>query len=345
MSDDFDYYKVLNLKRNCSQEAIAESYRHLALEYHPKVTTPEKAAINEYKFQQIAEAYEVLSDSNKKNIYDIFGKEGLYNGILDKNNNKTEPYKFSGNAHKIFEKFFGTSNPFALIKDGKKKIESEYSAITSNYEKKEEEKETKSEEKKEENKLKDELPPIDVELLCTLEELYNGCTKTVKYKKCNISMDKQNQEEKECSIDVEIKPGYDKTTVIPFKELGNEAPGKKTSDLLIHIRECNNPCFKRVNKNDLIYIHKINLADALNSEPVKLTTLDGRKIAISMDEIIAPQTIKIVKNEGMPIFQKDTNVRDMRVKKGDLYIKFDIEFPEYINPEKKEEIIKLLDEE
>ena len=47
----------------------------------------------------------------------------------------------------------------------------------------------------------------------------------------------------------------------------------------------------------------------------------------------------------MPIYQKETNVRDMRIKKGDLYIKFDIEFPEYINPEKKEEIIKLLDEE
>ena len=136
MSADFDYYEVLNLKRNCSQEAIAEAYRHLALEYHPKVTTPEKAAINEYKFQQIAEAYEVLSDSNKKNIYDIYGKDGLYNGILDKNNHKTEPYKFSGNAHKIFENFFGTSNPFALIKDGKKNIESEYSAVTSNYEKK-----------------------------------------------------------------------------------------------------------------------------------------------------------------------------------------------------------------
>ena len=338
MSADFDYYEVLNLKRNCSQEAIAEAYRHLALEYHPKVTTPEKAAINEYKFQQIAEAYEVLSDSNKKNIYDIYGKDGLYNGILDKNNHKTEPYKFSGNAHKIFEKFFGTSNPFALIKDGKKNIESEYSAVTSNYEKKD------ADLKPGETK-KGELPPIDVELYCTLEELYNGCTKTVKYKKCNLSLDNKSQEEKECSIDVEILPGYDKTTVIPFKELGNEAPGMKTSDLLIHIRECNNPCFKRVNKNDLIYIHKLNLADALNSEPVKLTTLDNRKIAISMDEIIAPQTIKVVKNEGMPIYQKETNVRDMRIKKGDLYIKFDIEFPEYINPEKKEEIIKLLDEE
>ena len=338
MSADFDYYEVLNLKRNCSQEAIAEAYRHLALVYHPKVTTPEKAAINEYKFQQIAEAYEVLSDSNKKNIYDIYGKDGLYNGILDKNNHKTEPYKFSGNAHKIFENFFGTSNPFALIKDGKKNIESEYSAVTSNYEKKDED--LKPGETK-----KGELPPIDVELYCTLEELYNGCTKTVKYKKCNLSLDNKSQEEKECSIDVEILPGYDKTTVIPFKELGNEAPGMKTSDLLIHIRECNNPCFKRVNKNDLIYIHKLNLADALNSEPVKLTTLDNRKIAISMDEIIAPQTIKVVKNEGMPIYQKETNVRDMRIKKGDLYIKFDIEFPEYIKTEKKEEIIKLLDEE
>jgi len=63
-----------------------------------------------------------------------------------------------------------------------------------------------------------------------------------------------------------------------------------------------------------------------------------------MDEIISPQTVKIVKGEGMPIYQKDINVRDFTVKKGDLYIKFDIEFPDYIDPAKKEEIIKLIEE-
>ena len=96
--------------------------------------------------------------------------------------------------------------------------------------------------------------------------------------------------------------------------------------------------------NDLIYTKTLTLAQALNSEPIKLNTLDNRKLAIGMDEIISPQTIKKIKNEGMPIYEPNLNINDMH-KKGDLYIKFNIIFPEYINPEKKEEIIKLLSED
>ena len=128
-------------------------------------------------------------------------------------------------------------------------------------------------------------------------------------------------------------------TLSPQKE---EYP---TIDLDFSSPEKKDDKFRRVNKNDLIYIQKITLAQALNSEPVKITTLDNRKIAITMDEIISPQTVKIVKGEGMPVYKKDTDIRDLSVKKGDLFIKFDIEFPEYIEPEKKEEIIRLLKED
>ena len=63
-----------------------------------------------------------------------------------------------------------------------------------------------------------------------------------------------------------------------------------------------------------------------------------------MDEIISPQTQKIVKGEGMPIYMKDidNNNNNMKQKKGDLIIRFDIIFPEYIAPSKKEEIVSLL---
>ena len=87
------------------------------------------------------------------------------------------------------------------------------------------------------------------------------------------------------------------------------------------------------------------MAQALNSEPVRLTTLDGRKLAISVDEIISPSTVKIVHGEGMPIFKDEMDVRDLNIKKGDLYIKFHIIFPEYIDPVRKMEISKLLDNE
>ncbi len=138
--------------------------------------------------------------------------------------------------------------------------------------------------------------------------------------------------------------GYDKNTVLPYKEMGNDYPGEKSSDLLIHIKEKKHPCFKRVNKDDLIYIHEITLAQALNGDPVRLTTLDDRKIAVSIDEIISPSTVKKVPGEGMPVYQKEMSVRDLTTKKGDLYIKFHIIFPEYIDPVKKQEITKLLDE-
>ena len=82
----------------------------------------------------------------------------------------------------------------------------------------------------------------------------------------------------------------------------------------------------------------------MSSEPVRLTTLDNRKIAVSIDEIISPSTVKIVQGEGMPIYQKEVAVRDLSVKKGDLYIRFHIVFPEYIDPIKKQEITSLLDE-
>ena len=322
----FDYYEILSLPHNCSQEDIAESYRRLSLKYHPKVCSPENSAQSEYHFQKLCEAYEVLSDPMKKEIYDIYGHEGLKNGIIDKKGKIKAGYIYSGNGHEIFEKFMGTDNPFTLKDEYEKGF---------------------FDEAKEENKNlnEDKVQNIDVNLECTLEELYNGCVKKINYKKRVIGFDFRTTEEKEVSLDVEVFRGYDKNTVITFKGLGHQTPGIRDSDLLVHIKEKKHKCFQRVNKNDLIYVHKIDLAQALNSEPVRFTTLDGRKLHISVDEIISPSTVKVVPGEGMPIFENEINVRDLNAKKGDLYIKFDIKFPEYIDPAKKIEITNLLERE
>jgi DnaJ-class molecular chaperone len=320
-----DYYKILQLPKNCLQEDIAESFRNLSLKYHPKVCSPENSAKSEFHFQKLCEAYEVLSDPIKKEIYDIYGQEGLKNGIIDKKGNIKGGYIYSGNGHEIFEKFMGTANPFTLKGESEKGFFDEQIC---------------------ENKKNEEgLQPIDVDLECTLEELYNGCVKHIKYKRRVIGVDFRTTEEKEAAVDVEIFRGYDKHTVIPYKGMGNQSPGMKNSDLIVHIKEKKHKCFQRVNTNDLIYLHKIDLAQALNSEPVKFTTLDGRKLAISIDEIISPSTVKVVPGEGMPIFKNEMNVRDLNIRKGDLYIKFDIKFPEYIDPAKKIEITSLLERE
>lgn len=69
------YYAVLGVERTAPEEEIKKSYRKLAMKYHPDRNPGNKAA--EEKFKEAAEAYEVLSDSDKRRIYDQFGHEGL----------------------------------------------------------------------------------------------------------------------------------------------------------------------------------------------------------------------------------------------------------------------------
>jgi len=70
-----DYYKVLGVERNATDDEIKKTYRKLAMKYHPDKTKGDKAA--EDKFKEISEAYAVLSDSAKRKEYDTFGASGF----------------------------------------------------------------------------------------------------------------------------------------------------------------------------------------------------------------------------------------------------------------------------
>ncbi|MBS1935352.1 MAG: molecular chaperone DnaJ [Bacteroidetes bacterium] len=72
-----DYYEVLGVAKNASQDEIKKSYRKVAMQYHPDRNPGDKAA--EEKFKEAAEAYEVLSDSDKRAQYDRFGHAGMSN--------------------------------------------------------------------------------------------------------------------------------------------------------------------------------------------------------------------------------------------------------------------------
>lgn len=96
MTTDRDYYEILGVSRSASPEEIKQAFRKLARKYHPDVNSEPDA---EDKFKEINEAYSVLSDADKRNRYDRFGKGGLgdMGGAQD----------FSTHFEDIFEELFG----------------------------------------------------------------------------------------------------------------------------------------------------------------------------------------------------------------------------------------------
>jgi molecular chaperone DnaJ len=105
MTSKRDYYDVLGVDRRASQEEIKKTYRKLALKYHPDRNPGDKEA--EDKFKEAAEAYEVLRDSEKRNIYDQFGHEGLQGTGFTGFGGFDDIFSAFGD---IFEDFFGFGN-------------------------------------------------------------------------------------------------------------------------------------------------------------------------------------------------------------------------------------------
>ena len=71
MAQREDYYTMLGVKRGATQDEIRKSYRRMARKYHPDVNPGDKSA--EERFKQISEAYDVLSDPKKREVYDKYG--------------------------------------------------------------------------------------------------------------------------------------------------------------------------------------------------------------------------------------------------------------------------------
>ena len=128
-----DYYDVLGIPKGANESDIKKAYRKLALKWHPD-KNPNNREQAEEKFKEIGEAYSVLSDPNKKTIYDKYGFEGLEGGTRSysrnenpfgsKFNNKSGFPSFSGfhhfdfhDAEDIFRAFFGGRDPFADFMD------------------------------------------------------------------------------------------------------------------------------------------------------------------------------------------------------------------------------------
>lgn len=122
-----DYYKTLDVPRSATSTDIKKAYRRLALKWHPD-KNPECKEEAERKFKDISEAYEVLSDDQKRQIYDQYGKDGLINNGHNAGAHHSHHHgpnladMFGNNAfftfsfrdpEDVFRDFFGSSDPFA----------------------------------------------------------------------------------------------------------------------------------------------------------------------------------------------------------------------------------------
>ena len=113
-----------------------------------------------------------------------------------------------------------------------------------------------------------------------------------------------------------MKAGFSDKTELVFKGEGHQAEGCETSNLIVKFKQEGNTKYTRMGDH-LMLKYKISLAEVIKGTPITITTLDKRNITLMVDELISPKTCKEVVGEGMTC----------ESGRGNLYIKFDIEFP------------------
>ncbi|XP_076923562.1 uncharacterized protein LOC143585733 [Bidens hawaiensis] len=349
-----DYYKILQVDKNAKDDDLKKAYRKLAMKWHPD-KNPNNKKEAEAKFKQISEAYDVLSDPQKRAVYDQYGEEGLKgqvpppdaggpDGATFFSTGGGTPFTFNPrNADDIFAEFFGfrgmggggdgpgvrttrfSSSMFGDSPGGFDNIFSSFGGGGGGA--------FGSGSGAGAGSGPRKAAPIERNLPCTLEELYKGTTKKMKISRdiADISGKTMTVEE---ILNINIKPGWKKGTKITFPEKGNELPNTIPADLVFVIDEKPHNTFTR-DGNDLVVTRRISLAEALTGYTIHLTTLDGRNLTIPINNVIHPEYEEIVPREGMPI-SKDP------AKKGNLLIKFNVKFPTRLTPAQKTRIKELL---
>lgn len=350
-----DFYKILGISKSASDDEIKKAYRKLALKYHPdKNKTPEA----EERFKEIAEAYEVLSDKKKRDLFDQFGEEGLKGGIpggAGTDGGGGFSYQFHGDPRATFAQFFGSSDPFAMFfggggggmfddfhfadgndvyaqMDGRGGMPGAFRSQSFNVGPGGHIHGHSGGQQSGKRKMQD--PPIEHDLYVSLEEIHSGCNKKMKISRRAANPNGESWKE-EKTLNITVKPGWKAGTKITFQKEGDQIPGKIPADIVFIIRDKPHPVFRREG-SDVKYTASISLNDALCGTTLHVPTLTGEKVLLNMqNEVIKPTTVKRVNGRGLP-YPKEPS------RKGDLLVNFDIRFPDSIMPGTKEILKEIL---
>ncbi|KAL9168352.1 hypothetical protein ABFS82_04G009100 [Erythranthe guttata] len=318
------YYDILQVQKGASDEQIKRAYRKLALKYHPD-KNPGNEEANK-KFAEINNAYEVLSDSEKRGIYDRYGEEGL------------KQHAASGgrgggggmNIQDIFSSFFGGGSmeeEERVIKGDDVVVELDatledlYMGGTLKV-----------------WRVKNVIKPAPGKRRC-------NCRNEVYHKQIGPGMFQQMTEQvcEQCPnvkyeregdfVTVDIEKGMQDGQEVVFYEDGEPVIDGEAGDLKFRVRTAPHDRFRREG-NDLHTTVNITLVQALVGFEKTITHLDEHLVDISAKGITKPKEVRKFKGEGMPLHFSN--------KKGDLFVLFEVIFPTSLTEDQKTKIKEIL---
>ncbi|MDH5609666.1 MAG: molecular chaperone DnaJ [Cyclobacteriaceae bacterium] len=334
-----DYYEILGVDRNAQADEIKKAYRKIAIKYHPDKNPDDKES--EEKFKEAAEAYEILSNTEKRQKYDRFGHQGVGGGSHAGG---------SMNMDDIFSQFgdiFGGGSPFDSFFGGGSRGGRRTRKGTN----------------------------LRIKIKLTLEELANGVEKKIKvnrlivdsnttFKNCQTcngtgqvrkvmntmlgqmmststcpacggagqmvdqraaGTDSSGMKRQEEVISIKIPSGVTEGMQLSMSGKGNEVPGGIPGDLLIVIEEIEDELLKR-DGNNVIYDLYISFPQAALGDNVEVPTIDG-KVKIKIDP--GTQGGKMLRLRGKGIKDIDG------YGKGDQLIHVNVWTPKNLSKEEK----------
>jgi len=270
--NDNEYYELLGVDRNSDSTTIKKAYRKLALKYHPDKAPEDKKDEYEETFKKISEAYNVLSDPEKKNIYDRFGKDAV-NGNGGPNINPFDIFNdifgggggFEGGGFPpgVHVRMGGMGGPFSFHQNFSRKT-------------------------------RDTVIRLEV----TLEEVFTGISKDVKFKR---NIEGKNED---VNININIPSGCQDGIKMVKKEFGNKQKKHDQGDVVIVISHSDHKLFK-LSENHIVMEKNISFGSSLIGVTFSVKHLSGEVITFSSDGLIEDGDLRVIKGKGIPHMRTD----------------------------------------